>query len=179
LDVRRRWRWLSAVTLVVAATVPVGVRVAAASDAGPHAGDGIHPQVAGGCWDDGCNFKYYNSGGAACYDAYHKSNTVYGTFGSSTQWSVEVRYSHACGAGYAYVHNLTESGANCHVDLWRTDDFGASWSFITDEFVETPTYNFAFTAMIGDYDAPRKLRAQVVCAFNGGGTAFSGWANET
>jgi hypothetical protein len=183
--VRKRWRWLVAALVLLAGTALVGVRVAAAADAGPHGGGyggksgDISNADAGGCWNDGCDWKYYNTGGAACYDAYHKSNTIYGTFGSSTQWSIEIRYSHACGAGYAFVHNLTESGATCRVDLWRTGDFGSTWSYVTDEFVETPTYNFAYTTLIGDFDGPRKLRAQVVCAFAGGGSASSDWATES
>jgi hypothetical protein len=182
--VRKRWRWLAAAAVLVVGVAVVGVRVAVAADGGPHSGIGfgksgdISRAQAGGCWNDGCNWLYYNTGGAYCYDAYRKSNVVYSTLGSSTQWWLEIRYSHACGSAYAYVHNLTESGANCRVDLWRSQDYGASFQYVTDEQVESPSYNFAYTTMIGDADANRLVEAQVVCAFAGGGTASSEVARE-
>jgi len=140
-------------------------------------------QAAGGCFDEGCNNKYYNSGGASCTDHRRKSNVVYGNGAySTTDWSLEIRYSSACGAAFAYLHNFTENfdAEDCGIQFQRSSDSGATWTIVAYawESVETPTYNFAYTRMVGDAGSRERVRARVVCFLAGDSNAYY-WATET
>jgi hypothetical protein len=119
--------------------------------------------VAAGCYDESCNGKYYKTMG--CWDAAPKSNTVsWWPQGSSTRATVQLYYSRACGAAFAYVKNLSErSGWICDAWLFRSRDNLATWDLAYWEPVETPSYNFAYTLMVGDAGATEKGVAQATC----------------
>jgi hypothetical protein len=136
--------------------------------------------AAGGCWDEGCNYQYYNYGGPNCTDVRRVSPTVYGDTGSvvGRQWWMEILYSPSCGAGFAYLHNMyPRPGLSCYLRLYRSRNSGASWDQIWAETVE-PGLDFAYTVMLGDADWNERLAGQVACR-QGSLTIYSDWARES
>lgn len=140
--------------------------------------------AAGGCYDEGCNNKYYNTGGASCTDHDRKSNVVSGTGPySTTAWTLDIHYSQACGAAFVYVHNFTEKYLSqpCSVELYRSSNSGSTWTWVQYAFeeVETPTYNFAYSKMVGDAGATEKVRGRVVCFETMSQNWYSAYATES
>ncbi|MEV4416589.1 hypothetical protein [Catellatospora sp. NPDC049609] len=134
------------------------------------------------CWNLGCNGYYYDAAG--CTDAYRKSPIQRGTLGSRTEWWLEIKYSPKCGAAFAYLHNHTEYKGNeyrteCRAQVWTmnvvTEQEYGNYYY---EPVETPTYNFAYTKMSGDYGTNIKAFANVVCNIIDHGKQ-SGWIHAT
>lgn len=173
-----RWWRLGAVVGLVVASFAVAAPPASANIIPPEgvAQPGI--QAAGGCWNEGCTGKYYNYGGPHCTDARAKSDTLYDGFGSSTTWNLHVYYSHACGAGFAYVKNLTEKpGVQCYVETWYTFNDGYTWHGHASEPIDAG-YTYAYTTMVGDADPHDKVRGRVRCHWPDGGIIWSEWTYE-
>ena len=138
----------------------------------------IAAAVAGGCWNDGCNYKYYNYGGPSCTDAYLKSPIERAWSGSTTEYWMEVRYSPACGAAFTYVHDITpQPGMTCYMRLYRSLNSGNTWDHLWSERVE-PGLNIAYTVMMGDYDWNKRVAGRVYCR-NGSLSYYSQWVKET
>lgn len=175
-------RRLGVVAGLAVASVAVVAQPAAANIIPPEGVAKPGVTAAGGCWDDGCNYRYYNYGGPRCTDARPKSvRSFYSKIGSSTTWRLDVYYSHACGAGFAYVRNLNETrSTQCYVETWFTFNNGYSWQGHDREPIDAG-YTFAYTTMVGDAGPYDKVRGRVSCTFSDavGGTIWSDWVYES